>query len=559
MKRNEFLLHAIGEVDADLVERAAKAPVTKMHLMRRLVAVAAALVMLVGAGVWIGLNRGQSQPPMESDGAATQSTTPSTTSPSGGDGGGVGGDSNSCVVHSLLYHSFDPSVCRLVMTDEEFNAYMDTLPEGTEPDRTYPRQDCNYPESNIVDFIRKFGITREQYIQARGYDKFIEKMGEEAFLNHRYVWGDPTEDEVTWELFTYGEYLDAIFGDDPLLTQWVFTYYMSTTVENQEYYDLEWQGQYYYIPHHYPYDEPLVTYLRELPQWEDRDPYQLYNSFVTAEMRNITDFMTFCDIDRETYISIYGWEDKLDEKAMEHYKNAPYTYRQYVEAVFGDDDTLRRWVFGQYVFHPDYPTLEEFATLTEADRFYTPTLMSDETIKPYEPCVLHSNYYHDFYSRFPSAMVQEFKAVVKDYEERNIVTFVEYFNLSRSEFMEYLGFFESEEEEMEIIAMNHGVGCPYTYRQFVDAIYGDDPYLTAWVFANESTWPQADPEEWEKGYLWADEWPPEDYRYTRDVYYDPADNVPVESDATTDSTTTAQPWSSAGRDEFGNTTTRTQP
>lgn len=546
MKDNERLMDAIGTIDADLVERAARRPTLTLHPLLRFAAVAAALVITLaaGAGVWFGLD-GRQNPPIDDPVATDPATT--TTDNRENNPDGTGGDNNACVVHSLLYHSFDPAVWRLVMTDEEFDAYIDSLPDGQkEADRTYPYQDCNYPASNIVDFIRKFGITREQYIRARGYDKFIEKMGEEAFLNHRYVWGDPTEDEPTWELFTYGEYLDAIFGDDPLLTQWVFTAQVSTTVENQEYYDLEWQGQYFYVPHQYPADEPLVTYLKGLSKWEDRGAYALYNSFTAVEMRNITDFMIFCGIDRETYISVYGWEDKLDEKATEHYQNAPYTYRQYVDAVFGDDDTLRRWVFGQYVFHPDYPTLEEFASLTEGDRFYTPPLLSNDTIQPYEPCILHSTYYHDFYSRFPSDMVREFKEAVKDYEKRNIVNFVEYFDLSRTEFMEYLGFFEGEEEEMETIVMNHGVGCPYTYRQLVDALYGDDPYLTAWVFANESTWPQIDPEEWEtQGYLRLDEWPPEEYRY--------------EGDSNTSPTEDSTSRSPAERDEFGNTTTRTQP
>ena len=70
------------------------------------------------------------------------------------------------------------------------------------------------------------------------------------------------------------------------------------------------------------------------------------------------------------------------------------------------------------------------------------------------------------------------------------------------------------EENLDKIAWNHGSGCPYAKNQFLDAIYGDDPDLTAWVFAPNSTWPTAD--KWdllgEEG-LVPEEWSPEGYGF----------------------------------------------
>ena len=114
-------------------------------------------------------------------------------------------------------------------------------------------------------------------------------------------------------------------------------------------------------------------------------------------------------------------------------------------------------------------------------------------------------------------MVEEYKASVPsgDEDDYNLFDFINYHHLNRGSVAEYLGFSDPLSKQMDENVTVNGEKRPYTYNQFLDAIYGDDPALTKKVFGKV--------------------------------------NVTV----TTTTTTTRDPnW---GRDEFGNTTTRTQP
>lgn len=76
------------------------------------------------------------------------------------------------------------------------------------------------------------------------------------------------------------------------------------------------------------------------------------NDFIEAysgkgEICNIVSFVEFCDISREEFIQIMGWEDVLDQPATEHDDNAPYTYGEFVEAIYGDDTALSERVFAR--------------------------------------------------------------------------------------------------------------------------------------------------------------------------------------------------------------------
>jgi len=64
MKHNELLLQAIGDVDADLVERSAQKPAVKRHLAYRLTAVAAAVALVAGLGLWWH-TRPEEKPPID--------------------------------------------------------------------------------------------------------------------------------------------------------------------------------------------------------------------------------------------------------------------------------------------------------------------------------------------------------------------------------------------------------------------------------------------------------------------------------------------------------------
>ncbi|MBQ9841567.1 MAG: hypothetical protein IJO42_00480 [Clostridia bacterium] len=133
-----------------------------------------------------------------------------------------------------------------------------------------------------------------------------------------------------------------------------------------------------------------------------------------------------------------------------------------------------------------------------------------------DECAVHNLYYHRTVSIFRGERLDAFLAHLgedRNPEDVNIVNIVEYCDISREEFIAaYNGMWT--EENLDEIAWNHGNGCPYTKNQFLDAIYGDDPELTAWVFAPCSTWPMAS--EWdllgEEG-LVPEEWPPEGYGF----------------------------------------------
>ena len=69
---NFWLLNAIGDIDPDLVERAAQRP--RKVLPLRWVAAVAAAVMVVGLGAW-WLNRPADKPPITPPADSTTTTT----------------------------------------------------------------------------------------------------------------------------------------------------------------------------------------------------------------------------------------------------------------------------------------------------------------------------------------------------------------------------------------------------------------------------------------------------------------------------------------------------
>lgn len=128
-----------------------------------------------------------------------------------------------------------------------------------------------------------------------------------------------------------------------------------------------------------------------------------------------------------------------------------------------------------------------------------------------EDCQVHNFYYH-MIAHFPDELIDSFLESYSG-EDINVVNFVQFHGITREEFIaSYNGMWT--EENLDEIVWNHGNGCPYTKNQFLDAIYGDDPELTAWVFAPNSTWPESD--VWSstgaEGFI-PEEWPPEGYGF----------------------------------------------
>ncbi len=354
-----WLLQAMNDIDPDLVERAAQRP-RKVYPLRWVAAVAAATVMMVGVGVWWH-NRPEDQPPI----APPDNNTTSTTAPMGttttahgiastqtttaptltettptttttttipDDPPGVGGDDKSCVVHNM-YHSIPVSPD--AVGKEVYDAYWEQCGDLSDPDLTYPFTECNEP-GNIVDFVKFTGITQEEFIaDVWNQDWMASVGGVEAFLDLPFDNGNP------YALFTYGDYFKAIYGDDPHLTAWVFHSDASSVEDNEN-----WPYQYCYRLSRYPKD-PLYNL-------DGYTSYEAYRS-LAGDSESIIGYVEYAGIPREKFIEVYGWVDKLDEKATDHFAYAPYTYRQFVDAVYGDDQALRDWVFDRYVFSPDYP------------------------------------------------------------------------------------------------------------------------------------------------------------------------------------------------------------
>ena len=144
---------------------------------------------------------------------------------------------------------------------------------------------------------------------------------------------------------------------------------------------------------------------------------------------------------------------------------------------------------------PDTPPVDDPAVTVPTDITNNPDAVGGDM----EECTIHSPYYHVIPVCCGADIVKEYDVHMKDYKASpgdcpeamgTIVDFVQWSGISREEFIEAHGW---SEEEMDEIYREHDTAtkrCPYTINQYLDAIYGDDPELTAWVFAGLSTWPK---------------------------------------------------------------------
>ena len=167
---------------------------------------------------------------------------------------------------------------------------------------------------------------------------------------------------------------------------------------------------------------------------------------------------------------------------------------------------------------PEAPMVEEpHATGTTAPVSTTaPTTEKlDGTGGDEEECTVHSARYHRIPSNFRAYDMEVYLETKKeqDGETINIVDFIEFFDISRETFIEAMKW-DAVNLDEKIDDDEGDRYCPYTYNQYLDAIYGDDEELKAWVFAPEINWPKA--ETWsligEEG-LCPEEWPPEGYGF----------------------------------------------
>ena len=114
-----------------------------------------------------------------------------------------------------------------------------------------------------------------------------------------------------------------------------------------------------------------------------------------------------------------------------------------------------------------------------------------------EGCPVHNEYYHAISGNFDREKLTGYVEYYKSKEVPvgecddpcNIVDFVKWAGITREELMKAKGWSEEELDEQVDYETSYGK-APYTKRQWLDAVLGDNPELSAWVFADESTWPE---------------------------------------------------------------------
>ena len=109
-----------------------------------------------------------------------------------------------------------------------------------------------------------------------------------------------------------------------------------------------------------------------------------------------------------------------------------------------------------------------------------------------DECEIHSPYYHNIEGNWTddqSEIFWNFLRTQGEYGELfNIVEFVKCNNIPREDFPMWAGWTTNDfwDGDLDKPCLVHWEDCPYTYNQFLDAIYGDDPELSEWVFSMET-------------------------------------------------------------------------
>ena len=111
---------------------------------------------------------------------------------------GTGGDEGSCTVHQFFYHAIDGN-----WTSDQIESFIE---EYKDSDGKY---EGTYNEDyNIVNFVQFHNISRDEFIEKTG---LTGKLDELATRHHPQA------------QYTYGQFVDAIFGDDADLKDWIFS------------------------------------------------------------------------------------------------------------------------------------------------------------------------------------------------------------------------------------------------------------------------------------------------------------------------------------------------
>lgn len=131
-------------------------------------------------------------------------------------------------------------------------------------------------------------------------------------------------------------------------------------------------------------------------------------------------------------------------------------------------------------------------TATESTEISTTTSTEDGgTGGDLDSCEIHQFFYHAITGNWTDEHFDTWIKAKDQYasrEDRNIIAFVQLLNIPREDFPRLAGWTTHKEWDGDLNkpALSHYKNCPYTYNQFLDAIYGDDAELTEWVFAAET-------------------------------------------------------------------------
>ncbi|MBR0446849.1 MAG: hypothetical protein IIX28_00025 [Clostridia bacterium] len=115
---------------------------------------------------------------------------------------GMGGSGEECTIHSPYYH---------IIPGEFDNEAVKNYINHSLYDYKASPGDCVEAMCTIVDFVQWSGISREEFIEAHGWSE--EEM-DEIYREHNTA--------TKRCPYTINQYLDAIYGDDPELAEWVF-------------------------------------------------------------------------------------------------------------------------------------------------------------------------------------------------------------------------------------------------------------------------------------------------------------------------------------------------
>ncbi len=223
---------------------------------------------------------------------------------------GTGGDEGSCQKHVMFYHNFDGRLIDYVGSDK-VEAYV----KENGWYNTYYLTREEREEFNIVNFVNHFGITKEAFIAAMEWTDILDQKPETGGF-----FGDC--------LYTYREYVDALYSGDQALVDEVFRYdYVEPDYSLTAACELH-DPVYHTVP------AELIDYVGV----DEGTRFYLENRDGTPVRFHIVSFIQHFGITKAEFIRVLGLENKLDETVSFTFGSMDITFREYVETIYSADE-----------------------------------------------------------------------------------------------------------------------------------------------------------------------------------------------------------------------------